>query len=273
MNVTLRTMTAAMAPRCPPGRADGRPAATDDPPDPAELDASQALEGPADPLDGPWPDLDPDESPESIQAPRRAGLTPAATEAHLRGWLSAVADHDEQALAALYDATLPRVYGLALRLVRQAALAEEVAEDTYFQVWRQAARYNPDRGQALAWLLGMARSRAIDALRREARFRHAPLDDDDTDRQGPAEGASGDELLAATRRHAALNQALLRLPPQPRQLLALSFFRGLSHEEIASQTQLPMGTVKSQIRRALLSLRDVLGETPGTPSAEPPWAA
>ena len=154
-----------------------------------------------------------------------------------------------------------------------AAVAEEVAEDTYFQVWRQAARYNPDRGQALAWLLGMARSRAIDALRREARFRHAPLDDDDTDRQGPAEGASGDELLAATRRHAALNQALLRLPPQPRQLLALSFFRGLSHEEIASQTQLPMGTVKSQIRRALLSLRDVLGETPGTPSAEPPWAA
>lgn len=287
MNVTLSPMSAAQVPRHPPARTDARPAGDgdDDHPGPADLDDPLLEPGLADALEGNWGAAEDAEdaegagppaaaaAPASAQAARRAGLVPVASEAQLRDWLSAVADHDEQALAALYDATLPRVYGLVLRLVRQAALAEEVTEDTFFQVWRQAARYDPARGQALAWLLGMARSRAIDALRREARFRHEPLDEGDDARPWPAEAASGDELLGATRSHAALHQALLRLPPQPRQLVALSFFRGLSHEEIAQQTQLPMGTVKSQIRRALLSLRDMLGEAAGPSPAQPPLAA
>lgn len=186
-------------------------------------------------------------------------LPRSVSDDQIRAWVDAIVDSDEQALAALYDATLSRVYGLVLRVVRRPALAEEVVEDTYFQVWRQAVRFDPERGNAIAWLLGMARSRAIDALRREARFNHPSLDDDEVaDVVGP--GLPADELLDAARGHAELHRALLLLNAQPRQLVALAFFRGLSHEAIASQTCLPLGTVKSQIRRALITLRQALGD-------------
>lgn len=184
----------------------------------------------------------------------------ALDEAQLEAWISAIVDHDERALMALYEATLSRVYGLVLRLVRRAQLAEEVAEEVYFQVWRQAPRFDPERGRALTWLLGMARSRAIDAIRREARFQHEELDEASAPLAAPA-AESGDELLAVAQGHAELHRALLLLKPQPRQLVALAFFNGLSHEEIASQTHLPLGTVKSQIRRALITLREALGDT------------
>jgi len=95
---------------------------------------------------------------------------PPLDDAQLEAWIAGIVDHDERALLALYEATLSRVYGLVLRLVRRAQLAEEVAEEVYFQVWRQAPRFDPERGRPLTWLLGMARSRAIDAIRREARF-------------------------------------------------------------------------------------------------------
>lgn len=185
---------------------------------------------------------------------------PAPDDAHLEAWIAAIVDHDERALMALYEATLSRVYGLVLRLVRRPQLAEEVAEEVFFQVWRQAPRFDPARGRPLTWLLAMARSRAIDAIRREARFQHEELDDELASPSTPAP-QSGDELLAVAQGHAALHRALLLLKPQPRQLVALAFFNGLSHEEIASQTQLPLGTVKSQIRRALITLREALGDT------------
>jgi RNA polymerase sigma-70 factor (ECF subfamily) len=183
----------------------------------------------------------------------------ALDDAHLEAWIAGIVDHDERALLALYEATLSRVYGLVLRLVRRSQLAEEVAEDVYYQVWRQAPRFDPQRGRPLTWLLGMARSRAIDAIRREARFQHEALDDEAAPVSAPAT-ESGDELLAVAQGHAELHRALLLLKPQPRQLVALAFFNGLSHEEIASQTSLPLGTVKSQIRRALITLRDTLGD-------------
>jgi RNA polymerase sigma-70 factor (ECF subfamily) len=204
-----------------------------------------------------------DEAAEDVQATlavaSKRGAASAATEQQLAAWIEAVVDRDERALAALYDATFTRVFGLVQRVVRDAALAEEVVEDAYFQVWRQAVRFDPARGKALTWLLAMARSRAVDALRREARFDHDTLDGDH-----PPEIASAqpphDELLDLARHQADLHQALMLLGAQPRQLVSMSFFRGLSHEEIAEQMGLPLGTVKSQIRRALLALRDALGE-------------
>jgi RNA polymerase sigma-70 factor (ECF subfamily) len=185
----------------------------------------------------------------------------APDEEQLRAWLDRIADRDDRALSALYDATVSRVYGLVLRILRRPAWAEEVVEDTYFQVWRQALRFDPERGRALTWLLGMARSRAIDAMRREHRFEHEPLEDVDL-LPAPGESASSaEDCLAQTRSQALLHQALATLGPQPRQLVALAFFRGLSHEEISEQTALPLGTVKSQIRRALAALQKVLGES------------
>lgn len=188
----------------------------------------------------------------------REGNRVAASEAQLAAWIEAVVAQDERALAALYDATFTCVFGLVRRIVRNTATAEEVVEDAYFQVWRQAVRFDPARGKALTWLLAMARSRAIDALRREARFRHDTLDDD-TSAELACEAPPVDELLDLAQHRSDLHQALMMLGAQPRQLVSMAFFRGLSHEEIAEQTHLPLGTVKSQIRRALLSLRQALG--------------
>lgn len=221
------------------------PAPTEGPDDLCGLDARPGAD------DGPAPD---DHAWAALH-----GAAAPADEAQLAHWIAGIVQRDERALAALYDATLSRSYGLVLRIVRHAALAEEVIEDTYFQVWRQAPRFDPARGKALTWLLAMARSRAIDALRREARFRSDSLDDEAAPEPADAQ-AAGDELLELARRHADLHQALVALQAQPRQLVALAFFRGLSHEEIASHTALPLGTVKSQIRRALIALREHLGQ-------------
>jgi RNA polymerase sigma factor (sigma-70 family) len=203
-------------------------------------------------------DAEPPDTPDAGEDERPCLTVAPASDADIAGWIGRIVEHDERALAALYDATLWRVYGVALRVVRRAALADEVVEDTFFQVWRQAPRFDPARGKALAWLLNMARSRAIDAVRHESRFQHGSLDAE----AAPAHEAGDlghDELLDLARGHAELQRALMLLNAQPRQLVALAFFRGLSHEEIASHTALPLGTVKSQIRRALATLRETLG--------------
>lgn len=177
-----------------------------------------------------------------------------ATEPNLRLWIAQVVEQDENALASLYDAMAGRVYGLALRITRNVQTAEEVVEDTFWQIWRQAPRFDPARGNATAWMLTMTRSRALDALRRvdpampDTEFGEHEVDLAD----GP------EEQLAHSQAGKQLNAALARLEPLPRQLVALAFFRGLSHEEIATHTGLPLGTVKSHIRRALIRLRDTL---------------
>lgn len=199
------------------------------------------------------------EGADEAPAGRKRAAPSAADDAQLAAWIDAIVDQDERALRSLYDATFSRVYGIVHRIVRRTALADEVVEDTYFQVWRQAVRFEASRGNALTWLLSMARSRAIDALRREARFEHDTLDDGDG-HEPAGEAPAGDQLLDIARHHAELQRALMLLGAQPRQLVSLAFFRGLSHEEIASQTSLPLGTVKSQIRRALLAMREVLGD-------------
>jgi len=199
----------------------------------------------------------------AAQATRAAALAPA-DDAQLAHWIERIARQEERALRSLYDATSARVHGVVLRLTQRAALAEEVLEDTYWQVWRQAPRFDAARGRPITWLLAMARSRAIDALRREQRFQHEELPDDDLAEAGTAAGdsttagAPPPDLLEATRGHAQVHAALASLEPRSRQLVALAFFRGLTHEEIAAQQDMPLGTVKSLIRRALQQLRRVM---------------
>jgi RNA polymerase sigma-70 factor (ECF subfamily) len=182
---------------------------------------------------------------------------PETNEARLRGWIAAIAQGDERALGALYDATLGRVYGLALRITRNEQAAEEVAEDVYWQVWRQALRFDPVRGNAMSWLLTIARSRALDCLRRADEADAHPEPETLVAAVAAHEGDPQD-LLEATQRGQALHAALQTLDALPRQLLALAFFRGLTHEEIAQHTALPLGTVKSHIRRTLTALRGAL---------------
>jgi RNA polymerase sigma-70 factor (ECF subfamily) len=189
-----------------------------------------------------------------------------ADEARLQAWIARIVRQDQQALADLYEMTAGRVYGLALRITRHVQTAEEVTEDAFWQVWRQAPRFDAVRGSVLAWILTITRSRALDALRRCDRAE--PLDE-----EGLADVQTENDpqdLLAAVQRQHRLHAALRDLDPLPRQLLALAFFRGLSHEEIAQHMSLPLGTVKSHIRRALLRLRQLLGaDDPSTTMVTP----
>lgn len=161
---------------------------------------------------------------------------------------------DETALADFHDATLSRAYGIALRITRNPADAEEAAMDAYLQVWRDADSYRAELGSPLGWLLTIVRSRALDRLRRRDRAESHPEPDTlATELLAPDDDP--DELLHASARNSVLQRALAGLPALQRQLVGLAFLRDLSHGEIAELTALPLGTVKSHLRRALLCLR------------------
>lgn len=203
-------------------------------------------------------DLQPDLR--SLAAEATPPLPEAAPEAHelrLCEWIARISRGDEQALGQFYDATIGRVYGLALRITRNPQAAEEVAEDVYWQVWRQALRFDAARGHAIGWLLTITRSRALDSLRRGDEAQPHPEPESLLAGEASKEGDPQD-LLEAVQRDHQLHAALATLDALPRQLLALAFFRGLTHEEIATHCALPLGTVKSQIRRALAALKRVL---------------
>lgn len=185
-----------------------------------------------------------------------------AQDAHCRDWLTAIARQDESALAAFYDTTIGRVYGLALRITRKPEAAEEVVTDVYLQVWRNAAAYDAARGRALTWLLTICHSRALDLLRRRDEAESHP--EPETLRPDLQEGDNDSlDLLQAIQRDSAIYAALETLKPIQRQLIALAFFKGLSHQEAAAQSGLPLGTVKTHIRRALEQLQQVLASDLG----------
>jgi RNA polymerase sigma factor (sigma-70 family) len=201
-------------------------------------------------------------------SPMDAVVVPGADEPQLRQWIERIVRQDragEDALAALYSACSARVFSLAMRFTRHAPTAEEVTEDVFWQVWRQAPRFDAARGNAMAWLLMMARSRALDAVSERSRDLLDPVQDEMLEQQAHAQpggqGGGNDpgDLLHAVQARGRLHAALHALEPLPRQLISLAFFRGLTHEEIADQVSLPLGTVKSHIRRALTALRSVLG--------------
>ena len=179
------------------------------------------------------------------------------SEGELVAGVRRVVDQDEQALACLYDALAGRVRAFALRLTRQPHLAEEVTEDVFWQLWRQAPRFDPHKGCVMAWVMNMARSRALDTLRQ--------IETQEVQDEGAVERAADSvadetpfDLLAAVDERHLLHAALAGLEPLPRQLLALAFFRGFTHDEIAANCDLPLGTVKSQIRRSLARLQEQL---------------
>lgn len=175
----------------------------------------------------------------------------------LQDCIARVVDQDQAALNMLYDRLLGPVYGLALRITRQVQLAEEVVQDTFWQVWRQAPRFDPTRGTAQAWVMTIARSRALDKLR-QVENQEVELEDELLDIVPSPDSTSPIGLLSNAEQGQQLKAALLALDPLPRQLVSLAFFRDLSHEEIASMTNIPLGTVKSHIRRALATLRQQL---------------
>ncbi|MDX2032391.1 MAG: sigma-70 family RNA polymerase sigma factor [Blastocatellia bacterium] len=170
-----------------------------------------------------------------------------------------IAAGDQAAMAALYDSTSRLVYGLALRVLGDAATAEEVTLDVYTQVWRQAAAYDTGRGSPLAWLTTIARSRAIDRLRSgwQDQQRKQPLE---TVGDAPASAAAGpEEMTVAAERQRFVRQALAQLAPEQREVLELAYYSGLSHSEISAKLNQPLGTVKTRTRLGMIKLREALG--------------
>ncbi|UOG92758.1 MAG: sigma-70 family RNA polymerase sigma factor [Candidatus Thiothrix sulfatifontis] len=185
----------------------------------------------------------------------------AHDQAELYPLLAQVQRGDQQALGNFYDATVGRVYAIALKVTANPALAEEIVSDVYWQVWRAAGSYSAERATPLAWLLMMAHSRAIDALRKESATtkQQVELSDDfeaaDPDTPNPL------DLTLAVEADSALQTALQLLDAPQRQLIALAFYRGMSHQEIAAHTGEPLGTIKTQLRRAQAILRAALADS------------
>lgn len=176
--------------------------------------------------------------------------------------IRSVADGDQSALAQLYDSTSRLLFGLLLRILGNPATAEEVLLDVYTQVWRQAASYDRSRGAPLAWLMTIGRSRAIDRIRstRLDQQKSEPLE------AVAGEATAGDnpeEASVIAERRTLVRAALESLSPEQRQVIELAYYSGLSHSEIASKLQQPLGTVKTRTRLGMMKLRDLLSPVLG----------
>ena len=171
-------------------------------------------------------------------------------------WIQQMSNGNEQALGEFYDATLGKVFGVAIRIVGDSTLAEDVVTDVYHEAWKNAARYDQLRGRPITWLLTICRNRALDEYRRESSA--ARKVEAAAVLEVPGTVDEPDALLEAAEEGHAVHALLATIEPEDRQLLALAYFRGLSHQQIAAHTDLPLGTVKSRIRRALNKLGEAV---------------
>jgi RNA polymerase sigma-70 factor (ECF subfamily) len=169
--------------------------------------------------------------------------------------LRRVARGDEDAFAALYDRVAPRVYGLALRVIRDPAQAEEVAQEALVDVWRTAGRYDPTRGSAISWVLTIAHRRAVDRVRSEQATA------DRTRRAAVTDVAFDEVVEEATARfeQQQVRRCLGNLTELQREAVDLAYYRGYSYREVAELLGAALPTVKTRMRDALIRLRDCLG--------------
>ena len=175
--------------------------------------------------------------------------------------LVALAARSEQtALAELYDRYGRTAYGLALRVLRDQALAEDAVQEAFLTVWRTASRFMPERGKASTWILTLVHRRAVDVVRREQRRRadsleHAPE---------PGTGGADEEAWLRLQRE-RVQTALRQLPDQQREALELAYYGGFTQSELAERLGQPIGTIKSRMFNGLTRLRELLGDaTPET---------
>lgn len=170
-----------------------------------------------------------------------------------------MAEGDEHALGALYDRWHPLVHAVVLRIVRQRDDVDDVVEDVFWQAWRQADRFQAARGSVQTWLLTIARSRALDKVRARERRREEPIDGESGSIivQLAADGDPSMDAESADRRRFVL-AAMTELPAEQREALELGYFAGLSQSEIAERTGVPLGTIKTRMRLAMLKLRERL---------------
>jgi RNA polymerase sigma-70 factor, ECF subfamily len=167
---------------------------------------------------------------------------------------------DVNAFEELYDRHSRVVYGLVLRILQQASTAEEVVQDVFLQLWRNAAQYDTSRGPFLPWLLTISRNRALDHLRLKSE-RQRRREDQADELPGVIAVPDFESRLDLKRRALRVRELIGELQPQQRRAIELAYFEGLSHSEIAAKLQEPLGTVKSWIRNGLLKLKEGLQTT------------
>lgn len=197
--------------------------------------------------------------PDGVPSPGApSGAVPADTSAaELAELLQRSSRGDEAAFAQVYDATSSRAYGLALRVVRNPAQAEEVVQEAYLDAWRSSSRYEPSRGSALGWLLTIVHRKAVDRVRsaeaasqRDATY-HRETQQVEHDQTAESAHAS----LEAQR----VRGAVATLTAVQREAVELAFFGGYTHTEVATMLDVPVGTAKTRIRDGLIRLRDAMG--------------
>ena len=171
---------------------------------------------------------------------------------------------DESAFAALYDALVPRVYGLVLRVLNDQHQAQEVTQEVFLQLWETSSRFDPERGSACSWIMTIAHRRAVDCVRSSVAAR----------RRDTVDAELGSKALfdqTAEAAHASLDAQRLRaavttLSETQRQALELAYFGGRTHTEVSQLLQLPLGTAKTRIRDGLIRLRDILPTSTAAPA-------
>jgi RNA polymerase sigma-70 factor (ECF subfamily) len=174
--------------------------------------------------------------------------------------LTRMVQGDGDAVAELYDRHARPVYSLALRILGDVTEAEDVVQEVFSQAWRQASRYNTSRGAVAAWLLMLARSRALDRLRAR-RARPKGVSDERAADDIVDAGLPVDSQVISFEQIARVRTALDELPMLQKVAIELAYFEGFTHAEIAARLEQPLGTVKTRIRLALMKLRDVLAGT------------
>ncbi len=188
-------------------------------------------------------------------------MTDSSPDAELMALIDRVGRKDEAALRLLYDRTSPKLFGLALRVVRQREWAEDVLQEAFMTIWRVAGDYRATLSPPMAWMGLIVRSRALDLLRRRTADRAQLTQEFDdvlaetleSDAPNPADTADASEQAWA------LHQCLSQLEGRQREVVSLAYLRDMSHGELAEQLKLPLGTVKTWIRRGIEKLRVCMG--------------
>lgn len=188
-------------------------------------------------------------------------MTDSSPDAELMALIDRVGRKDEAALRLLYDRTSPKLFGLALRVVRQREWAEDVLQEAFMTIWRVAGDYRATLSPPMAWMGLIVRSRALDLLRRRTADRAQLTQEFDEVMAETLESDAADpaDVADASEQAWALHQCLSQLEGRQREVVSLAYLRDMSHGELAEQLKLPLGTVKTWIRRGIEKLRVCMG--------------
>ncbi|SMF67909.1 sigma-70 family RNA polymerase sigma factor [Allosphingosinicella indica] len=191
----------------------------------------------------------------SADGPRPAGEDADAARAALAEALRRVADGDRSALKLVYDRTAPKLYGICLRILTDRGDAEEALQDAFLKIWRNAGSFDPKRASPITWLATVTRNRAVDRFRARRPVNTRPID---AASEIAATDAPADAVIERDQEVAELIACLKQLEEKDEALIRAAFLQGSTYSELAERGGIPLGTVKSRVRRALAKLRGCL---------------